>query len=120
MNKHPLQKIKDHRFVANPIVQFLLDNGPYDMNDLAMMDFSNEDREHFAQLIGYSLSGFSELSYVSNEAVDAAYAICEREMTEEEARIATLQETLNNVKEHVAQAASVMFNIHPDDFDNNW
>jgi len=30
-------------------------------------DFSQEDREQFAQLIGYSLSGFGELSYVSDE-----------------------------------------------------
>lgn len=60
------------RFRANRIVQFLLDNGPHDMNSLAMQDFSPEDREHFAQLIGYSLSGFSELSYVSDRTYAAA------------------------------------------------
>ena len=54
-------------FKENPIVRFLLEAGPYDMNKLAAMPFDNEDREQFAQLIGYNTSGFSELSYVSNQ-----------------------------------------------------
>ena len=60
------------RFRENKIVQFLLDNGPNDMNSIAVGDFSPEDREHFAQLIGYSLDGFSELSYVSDKTYAAA------------------------------------------------
>jgi len=48
-------------------VRFLLDMGPFDMNKLAIMDFSREDRIQFAQLIGYSQAGFGELSYVSDE-----------------------------------------------------
>ncbi len=79
--KHPIQKLyKDsndiHRFVENPIVRYLLDAGPFDMNDLAIRfhgDEHREDAEQFAQLIGYSLGGFSELSYVSDEAYKAAY-----------------------------------------------
>ena len=79
--KHPIQMLKedDHgvvRFVDNPIVRYLLDNGPFDMNHLAVA-FSapeyREDAEQFAQLIGYSLSGFSELSYVSDEAFEMAH-----------------------------------------------
>lgn len=71
--KHPMQKVKLDddgvvRFVPNQIVRFLLDAGPFDMNQLAMMPFSKRDREQFAQLIGYSVSGFGELSYVSSEA----------------------------------------------------
>lgn len=62
------------RFRTNAIVRFLLDNGPHDMNSLAMGDFSPEDREHFAQLIGYSLDGFGELSYVSEATYEAAHA----------------------------------------------
>lgn len=65
------------RFRDNAIVRFLLDNGPHDMNSLAVGDFSDEDREHFAQLIGYSLDGFAELSYVSDETYSAASASCE-------------------------------------------
>lgn len=70
-NKYPIQPLQvdeDNtvRFKANKIVEFLLNAGPYDMNALTMMPFSQEDREQFAQLIGYSLYGFGTLSYVSN------------------------------------------------------
>ena len=70
--KHPVQRLhkeKDGaiRFVKNDIVEFLLDNGGYDMNKLAMLAFDESDRQQFAQLIGYSLHGFSELSYVDDE-----------------------------------------------------
>jgi hypothetical protein len=55
------------RFKENKIVSFLLDNGGFDMNKLAKMDFSDNDREQFAQLIGYSLDGYGMLSYVTDE-----------------------------------------------------
>jgi hypothetical protein len=74
---HPLQPlIQDQhgtlRFKANAIVQFLLEHGPHDLNKLALMDFSDEDRIQFAQLVGYSLSGFSELSYVDDATYEQA------------------------------------------------
>lgn len=54
------------RFKPNAIVQYLLDNGGLDMNDIAINchDTSDDDKKQFAQLIGYSLSGYEELSYV--------------------------------------------------------
>ena len=69
---HPIQPLYSDesgttRFKHNAIVCFLLDAGPFDMNQLAVMEFSREDREQFAQLIGYSLSGFGELSYVRDK-----------------------------------------------------
>jgi len=72
IKKHPVQPVmKDSfgtlRFKKNEIVCFLLDHGPFDMNKLACLPFSQEDYEQFAQLIGYSLSGFGDLSYVSDE-----------------------------------------------------
>lgn len=75
--KHPIQPLVTSsggvvRFKANAIVQYLLDNGPFDLNHLATQGFSNEDAEQFAQLIGYSLGGFSELSYVSNSTYESA------------------------------------------------
>ena len=77
MNTHPIQPLyKDPsgivRFKDNAIVLFLLDNGPFDMNALAIRAFSNEDREQFAQLIGYSLCGFGDLDYVSDETYERA------------------------------------------------
>ncbi len=79
---HPMQGIvKDEdgvvRFRANKIVRFLLDAGPFDMNMLAAAPFGREDREQFAQLIGYSVSGFGELSYASDQVVSAADKIAE-------------------------------------------
>ena len=76
---HPIQplitdKNGTTRFKGNAIVGFLLDAGPFDMNQLAVMHFSDEDREQFVQLIGYSLSGFGELSCVSDKTYDAAQA----------------------------------------------
>ena len=76
--KNPIQPLltDEHgvlRFKENAIVRHLLDSHPAcDMNKLAGMDFTDEDRQQFAQLIGYSLSGYGELSYVSDEAYNAA------------------------------------------------
>lgn len=42
------------------------------MNKLALMPFADEDREQFAQLIGYSVSGFGDLSYAQPKTVGAA------------------------------------------------
>lgn len=60
------------RFKQNAIVAHLLDNGPFDMNALTAIEFTDEDREQFAQLIGYSVGGYGELSYVSDESYDRA------------------------------------------------
>jgi hypothetical protein len=85
--KHPDQPIAldDEgviRFKQNAIVRFLVDwaagaNGSVgypklvtpghcapDLNQLSMLGFSREDWVQFGQLIGYSVSGWSELSYV--------------------------------------------------------
>ena len=36
------------------------------------MEFTKEDRQQFAQLIGYSLSGYGELNYVTDRAWEKA------------------------------------------------
>lgn len=69
---HPMQPVVVdddgvHRFKKNAIVGFLLDAGPFDLNKLALMPFSDEDRTQFAQLIGYSVSGAGDLSYFDSE-----------------------------------------------------
>ena len=75
--KHPIQPIvKDSNgellFKENKIVRFLLDAGPYDLNDLDIMSFSDNDWEQFAQLIGYSLSLFGDSEFVSDATYDRA------------------------------------------------
>jgi hypothetical protein len=76
--KHPIQPLVTDkqgvlRFKANAIVRFLLDAGPYDLNKLALMPFSDEDRRQLAQLQSATASAsYGELSYVSNSAYMAA------------------------------------------------
>lgn len=76
----PLEWVDDViRFRENRIVRFLLDQGPFDMNKIALLDgITREEREQFAQLIGYSVSGFGDLSYVSDETYNAADMACDR------------------------------------------
>ncbi len=118
--KHPIQPLEEDkhgtlRFKPNAIVSYLLDRGGIDMNDLAVIDFAQEDREQFAQLIGYSLSGFGDLSYVSDATYDAADNMHEKGLTESDARIVYFEETLEEVQEGVKKAAAALFRIHPDD-----
>lgn len=70
--KHPMQPIvlDEHgvaRFKANSLVRYILDAGKkygINMNHLAILpNISQEDREQFAQLLGYSVLGFGDLSY---------------------------------------------------------
>lgn len=75
---HPMQPlvVDDSgvvRFKANLLVRYLLDAGPFNLNDLALLHgIPAEDWEQLAQLIGYSVSGFGELSYVDPSTVAKA------------------------------------------------
>ncbi len=113
----PIQPIVDYRFVENKIVRMLLDNGPFDMNDIAGWDVSRQDRIQFAQLIGYSVSGFSDLSYVDDETYEAAERLSESSESESEARLTALREQLDKVREGLKIAVPAVCRIHPDDLD---
>lgn len=104
------------RFKENAIVAYLLDNGGIDLNQIAIQDFSQDDRIQFAQLIGYSHSGFSELSYVSDAAVDATRLMYESGITETEARIAFLEDLFETLKVQLREPMGALFERHPDDF----
>lgn len=81
-NKLPMQPlvIDAHgtlRFKENPIVRTLLDYATehgYGLNEIALEQFDTEDQMQLAQLIGYSLSGYGTLSYVTDESYDRASA----------------------------------------------
>lgn len=67
--RHPVQPaIQDehgvHRYKPNKIVQYLQEISSLD--ELASMGFPDEDWEQFSQLIGYSVSGLCDLSYVTD------------------------------------------------------
>ena len=83
MPKQPMQPIiwagTVIRFQQNKLVTHLLDNGGLTMNDLACVpNISRADREQFAQLIGYSVSGFGDLGYVRKKTLRKADALASR------------------------------------------
>ena len=82
--KHPRQPIgwDDHgviRFKKNAIVDWMLEMGrrgmKFDLNDIVMLchnkQFDFSDLVQLDQLVGYSVSGFGDLSYVPEEEVAA-------------------------------------------------
>lgn len=122
--KNPIQPLEkdEHgvlRFKVNRIVQYLLDTHPAcDMNKLAVLDFTDDDRQQFAQLIGYSLSGYSELqSYVSDEAYSAAAHMADGS-DERDARIAALEQKVSELRaaaDMLREPVARLLEMHPDD-----
>lgn len=123
--KHPIQPtyLDDNgtlRFKPNKIVEYLLkdQNGNFTkMNEIAVMDFSKEDRQQLAQLIGYSVSGFGGLSYVLGSGLEEiAYAQHEEGKSPEAARIEFLENELEEIKKGLRIAAAAAFNYCVEDF----
>lgn len=122
--KNPIQPLEPDakgviRFKANAIVRHLLDTHPScNMNELARMEFSDDDRQQCAQLIGYSLSGYGELSgYVDDESYVAAAHMADG-LDERDARIAALEQKLTEMRAAVSmmrEPMARMLEIHPDD-----
>ena len=122
--KQPIQPLEEDehgtmRFKKNKLVEYLLDHGGLDMNDLAIAEakenFTREDQEQFAQLIGYSLDGFGTLSYATDETYETAYKMANERKTEIEARNEYLEETLKTVREGLRTIVPDLFGVHPAD-----
>ena len=123
--KHPIQPIADDgqgvlRFKDNPIVRRLLDEGPFDMNQLAMWAHNDpsitaDDERQFAQLIGYSLSGFGSLSYCDDETYEAAARMAQEDKSELEARVEYLEELVRMLRRELREPVAALFGVHPDD-----
>lgn len=81
--RHPMQPLLKTstgviRFKRNDIVDTVYEWARHyglGLNELARMNFSVEDRQQFAQLLGYSLSGYGTLTYVDDEAFARAEAM---------------------------------------------
>lgn len=111
-DRHGYTRFKENKIVAHLLEwASLRDMG---MNELAVMDFSNDDRQQFAQLIGYSLSGYGELSYVDDDAYNAAEKMAEGK-TEEVARAESLQEELDAIRDGLREPVARLYGRHPDD-----
>lgn len=120
--KHPMQPILPPdengivRFQANAIIRHLFNNGTIDLNLIGRLPFDNDDRTQLAQLIGYSVSGFGDLSYVDRTTVAAADAmVANPTIDERDARIKYLEETLSQVKASLRTTDSELYDISLDD-----
>jgi len=122
MSKQPIQPLylDKHgtlRFKENKIVRYLLDNGEITLNGLARVDFPREDEEQFAQLIGYSLSGFGDISYVTDETYETAERMYEEGESQLEAENKVLKEKLDKIKSGLREPIAELYGFHPDDLD---
>ena len=123
--KNPIQPLVDVngvlRFKENAIVRHLLDwayERGHGLNELAGMNFTQDDQEQFAQLIGYSLSGFGELSYVTDATYNAAATMVDEGLNDGQARIATLEAELTALRTALRDPMARLFGLHPDDLMN--
>ena len=119
--RHPIQPLvtDEHgviRYKANAIVSHLLDHGGIDMNQIAILNFSREDREQFAQLIGYSHSGAADLGYVSSETIDVAKMMLDAGKSEIQSRNEYLQAKLDEVRRAMRSAIAELYDVG-EDFD---
>lgn len=122
---HPIQPLaKDSngtlRFKENKIVSDLLDLASkhgLSLNDIALRDYTNEDRRQLAQLIGYSLSGYSELqSYVDDAAYSAALEKSKgSKKSDAEIERDHYHSELRALKKTLQKPMARLFQIHPDD-----
>lgn len=109
------------RFKENAIVRHLLDHGQKHgcgLNEIACMNFSKEDHMQLAQLIGYSLSGYSELSYVDDDSYGAATKMAEGK-SEDAARIEHLESEFATLRKQLREPMAHLFGLHPDDLTRN-
>lgn len=115
---HPIQPLVKGergvlRYKSNAIVEFLLRQGPFRHERLGRHGFSREDREQFAQLIGYSHSGAGELSYFSDEVWE-----CSKEVFDNPGKgssEALLRGKLDQLRNTLRGPISDLYGIHPDD-----
>lgn len=119
--KNPLQPLFEDesgtlRFKANGIVEYLVRTGKANLNEIACMDFTEEDRQQFSQLHGYSLGGFSDLSSTTDEVYYAAVKMHENpELSSLQARYDVLEEQLRNLKDALKGPIAELYGIHPED-----
>lgn len=125
--KHPIQPIVTDdkgvlRFKENRIVRDLLDfaaDRGFGLNQISRRDYSREDRQQLAQLIGYSLHGYGGLrDYVDDDAYEAAQLMASG-LSEVEARTEHLQATLNTLRAALVEPMAELFGVHPDDLSAN-
>lgn len=106
------------RFQKNTLVNALLEHGTatgFGLNELARIEADPTDRMQLAQLIGYSLSGYGTLGYVTDDEYKAAATMYDEGLTEDKARIAALEIELIALRSALREPMARLFGMHPDD-----
>lgn len=122
MSRHPIQptEVDAHgtvRFKQNAIVRRLLDFSSthgLDLNRLAAETFDQDDRVQFAQLIGYSVSGFGDLGYVDDDTRNAV-DLMTAGASEANARIESMAAELNALRSALREPMARLFGVCPED-----
>lgn len=110
-------------FRENAIVDRLLEIASqhgFSLNEIVSLTYANrfspEDLVQLYQLIGYSLDGYAELSFIPDDEYKAAAEMAENpDIDERDARIATLTAELEALREGMRDAVARLYGIHPDD-----
>ena len=122
MGKHPIQPVETDahgtlRFKRNAIVGKLLElcsARGFGLNEIAAGRFDQDDRVQFAQLIGYSVSGFGDLGYVDTDTWNAVDLMANGS-DEKDARIESMTEELDALRKALREPMARLFGVHPDD-----
>lgn len=86
------------------------------MNALVKLSFNTEDWQQFAQLIGYSVSGYGDLSYVGSEACQIADMMASGAFVDErDTRILYLRNLVDALRMQLREPMALLFEKHPDD-----
>jgi hypothetical protein len=131
MSKNPMQPVlKDSsnviRFKQNEIVRQLLElskSHGFGLNEIGHGNFTLDDQMQFAQLIGYSVSGYGDLSYVDAVSCELADQLVKKLMngqsinSEQEIRLKILEEENQKLKAAIRFAAVEAFRICPEDLE---
>jgi hypothetical protein len=121
MPLHPIQPlvIDSHgtlRFQENGIIRKLIDSGVIKLNDVAMLDgITQDDRNQFAQLIGYSLDGYGSLSYADDLTYTTAYHMHHSKKSEVEAKLEYLEGLVSNLRLALRAPIAELFGMHESD-----
>ena len=114
MFKHPMQPIYAdghgvQRFKPNAIVDYMATK--IGLNELHIMPFTNEDHDQLAQLIGYSVSGYGDLSYVNPLNVAAADHLAANGGTELDARLVAAEQKTAEYRKALSDIQAVLYNM---------
>lgn len=114
------------RFVENRIIRDLVEFSAMHgrgMHAIAEGDYTDQERQQFAQLNGYSIRGYGELSYVDDIAYEQACAQSDGENPEHVQQLLLLEVVQDALKAHIAmgkalQPATSKRLIPDEDLDN--